>query len=76
MRHVPQVNFRNPLPLPTPPNVEKLESIIRNGELLEMDNRWADALTHYEGGLQIYRNNNLLLQRFLIARFHFDIRRR
>ncbi|MDR2762898.1 MAG: S41 family peptidase, partial [Planctomycetaceae bacterium] len=70
------INFRNPLPLPLPPNVEKLESILRNGELLEKENRWSDALTHYEGGLQIYRNNNLLLRRFLIARFHFDIRRR
>ncbi|MDR2641988.1 MAG: S41 family peptidase [Planctomycetaceae bacterium] len=70
------LNFRNPLPLPVPANAEKLDVILRNGELLESECRWADALTHYEGGLQIYRNNNLLLQRFLIARFHYDIRRR
>ncbi|MDR1478641.1 MAG: S41 family peptidase [Planctomycetaceae bacterium] len=71
-----QTNLRNPLPLPVPAGVEKLDSIIRNGELLESECRWADALTHYEGGLQIYRNNNLLLQRFLVARFHYDVRRR
>jgi carboxyl-terminal processing protease len=71
-----QANFRNPMPLPVPAGVEKLDSILRNGELLETECRWADALTHYEGGLQIYRNNNQLLQRFLIARFHYDIRRR
>ncbi|MDR2172054.1 MAG: S41 family peptidase [Planctomycetaceae bacterium] len=68
--------FRNPLPLPVPANAEKLETILRNGEVLERESRWADALTHYEGGLQIYRNNNQLLERFLIARFHYDIRRR
>ncbi|MDR1483500.1 MAG: PDZ domain-containing protein [Planctomycetaceae bacterium] len=69
-------NFRNPIPLPVPANAERLEVILRNGELLERECRWADALTHYEGGLQIYRNNNQLLERFLIARFHYDIRRR
>ncbi|MDR1291007.1 MAG: S41 family peptidase [Planctomycetaceae bacterium] len=71
-----QATFRNPLPLPVHSGVEKLDSILRNGDLLETECRWADALTHYEGGLQIYRNNNQLLQRFLIARFHYDIRRR
>ncbi|MDR1923497.1 MAG: PDZ domain-containing protein [Planctomycetaceae bacterium] len=68
--------FTNPRPLPIPPNAERIESIIRNGELLESESRWADALTHYEGGLQIYRNNNLILQKFVNARFHYDIRRR
>jgi carboxyl-terminal processing protease len=71
-----QTHFHNPLPLPTPSSDEKLETILRNGDLLEIENRWTDALTHYEGGLQIYRNNNQLLQRFLIARFHYDIKRR
>lgn len=65
-----------PLPLPTPIDRRELDEVLQNGKQLEIESRWGDVLTHYETALRIYRNDTTLMDRFRVARFHYDIGRR
>jgi len=69
----------NPLkevPLPQPVNQEELNLVLLHGTELETEARWMDVLNHYETALQIYRNNGNLIDRYRVARFHYDVGRR
>jgi len=55
---------------------EELEQIIREGQTLEAEARWSEALAFYEAALRTYRNDATLMERFRIARFHSDVGRR
>jgi len=55
---------------------EELEQIVREGQALEAEARWSEALAFYEAALRTYRNDATLMERFRIARFHSDVGRR
>ncbi|MDR1268627.1 MAG: PDZ domain-containing protein, partial [Planctomycetaceae bacterium] len=62
--------------LPPPASQEELDLVLQHGTELETEARWMDVLSHYETALQIYRNDNKLMDRYRIARFHYDVGRR
>ena len=72
------------LPLPSlekstrllPVKQEELDQVIREGQILEAEARWAEVLTYYETALRTYRNDDALLDRYRVARFHCDVGRR
>jgi len=55
---------------------EELEQIVREGDALESEARWSEALTYYETTLRTYRNDTTLMERYRVARFHCDVGRR
>ncbi|MDR2756220.1 MAG: S41 family peptidase [Planctomycetaceae bacterium] len=59
-----------------PVSQEELDLVLRHGMELETEARWMDVLSHYETALQIYRNDDKLMDRYRIARFHYDVGRR
>jgi len=63
-------------PLPPPIDREELSKVLFQGAELEKEGLWADALTHYESALRMFRNESALQERFRFARFHYDIERR
>ncbi|MDR1962297.1 MAG: S41 family peptidase [Planctomycetaceae bacterium] len=62
--------------LPPPIQQEELDLVLQHGIELETEARWMDVLNHYETALQIYRNDNQLMDRYRLARFHYDVGRR
>ncbi len=64
------------LPLPPPIDREELRLVLAQGEEMEKEGRWADALTHYESALRAFHNESTIVERFRTARFHYDIERR
>jgi len=50
--------------------------LLRQGRQLEIDNRWDEALAHYEKAMRAFPDERGLKQRFDLARMHFDVRRR
>ncbi len=52
---------------------DELALLLQNGAALETEARWRDVLCHYETALRIYRNDTQLLERYRVARFHYDI---
>ncbi|MDR0869913.1 MAG: S41 family peptidase [Planctomycetaceae bacterium] len=64
------------VPLPPPLDSEELQKVLQDGLTMEHDARWADVLNHYETALRIYRNDDALVERYRLARFHYDIGRR
>lgn len=69
-------SLKKPLPLPAPTDRNELVEVMQIGRQLEAESRWSDVLTHYETALRIYRNDNDLMERFRLARFHYDLGRR
>lgn len=65
-----------PLPLPPAVDREELSVVLQHGLDLESEQRWGDALTHYDTALRIYHNDEQLAERYRVARFHFDVGRR
>jgi carboxyl-terminal processing protease len=57
-------------------NLDELNQVLQHGIELESESRWMDVLNHYETALQIYRNDDRLLDRYRVARFHYDVGRR
>lgn len=53
-----------------------LEELIREGQVMEQQRRWSDALTHYEDALRQHPEWRELRQRMGVARAHLDIARR
>ncbi len=53
-----------------------MEDLIRQGEALERDRRWGEALTHYENALRNHPDRRELQHRLNVARTHLDIARR
>ena len=63
---------------PTLPTIqpEDIELVIREGRVLEAEERWTEVLAHYESALRAYRNDTALMDRYRVARFHCDVGRR
>jgi carboxyl-terminal processing protease len=53
-----------------------LDDVIRQGELLERERRWSDALSFYEEAVRSHPERNELQNRLVVARAHLDIARR
>jgi carboxyl-terminal processing protease len=56
--------------------VDRIDDVIRQGELLERERRWGDAQAYYEDALKNHPNRNELRQRLDVARTHLDVARR
>jgi carboxyl-terminal processing protease len=63
-------------PVLAPVSQEELETVIRDAQAMESQSRWADAMTHYETAMRLHNYNESLMERYRIARFHYDINRR
>jgi carboxyl-terminal processing protease len=50
--------------------------VLENGQNLERNGRWADALTHYEEALHEYPEDRMLQARFDVARLHYSLEQR
>ncbi len=51
-------------------------AVIERGLAFEQQNRWGDALAHYEEALRKYPQDRSVQQRFDLARMHYGIERR
>ena len=49
---------------------------LRDGRRLEVEQRWGEALTHYEESLRQFPGDGDLKQHFDIARLHYELGRR
>lgn len=58
------------------PAASPLEEILRRGQALEHERRWADAVAHYEDALRRFPDEGALRQRFEHARLHYEVTRR
>ena len=61
---------------PEPATFEGIDEIIRKGLRLESNNRWGEALTHYEDALRRHRGNDSIRQRHDLAKLHYSLERR
>jgi len=55
---------------------DSLDKIFKDGEVLERDGQWADALSLYQTALKKQPNDQTLIQRRSLARIHYDLGRR
>ncbi len=53
-----------------------VEELLRQGHLIEREQRWNDAFAHYEDAVRNYPDRKDLQQRLSVARTHLDISRR
>jgi carboxyl-terminal processing protease len=53
-----------------------VDNLVRSGQQLEIERRWADALTHYEEALRQFPGEAMLQHRYDAARLHYDLQRR
>ncbi len=51
-------------------------ALLKQGQQLEQQRRWGEALAHYENALRQYPNDGALQQRFDATRLHYDLERR
>ncbi|MDR2117187.1 MAG: S41 family peptidase [Planctomycetaceae bacterium] len=74
----PEYSDSNSLRIDLPAQIsqEELALVLQHGMELETEARWTDVLSHYETALQIYRNDDKLMDRYRTARFHYDVGRR
>ena len=71
-----QAQERVRIPLESPVDLAELERVIAAGEQFEREQRWGDALVHYEQAVRKYPHRHKLGQRLLTARMHYDVGRR
>ena len=62
--------------IPPAAMVDRVDDVIRQGELLERERRWGDALAYYEDAIKNHPNRDELRQRLDVARTHLDVARR
>jgi len=69
-----------PAQLPTTVRISdprgEVADLLRNGQRLEQQRRWGEALAHYEEAVRQHPDEALLQQRFHTARLHYDLERR
>ncbi len=53
-----------------------LGEVLRQGRALEVEHRWSEALSHYEGALRRFPDDAGLQGRYTFARLHYDVKRR
>ncbi len=54
-------------------SAEAIAKTVTAGQRLESEQRWADALTHYEKALRQFPGDAQLTQRFEISRLHYSL---
>ena len=54
----------------------ELDDVLQRGRQLETDQRWGEALSHYENALKLHPGESNLEQRVETARIHLDLARR
>ncbi len=59
-----------------PGQQDPIAQLLTEGRQLESDERWGEALTHYEDAARRFPKNTKLKQRVLITRIQFDLDRR
>ncbi|MFO0455253.1 MAG: S41 family peptidase [Planctomycetota bacterium] len=57
-------------------SLDSLDKVFVEGESLERDGKWADALSLYQTALKKQPNDQSLIQRRSLARIHYDLGRR
>ena len=57
-------------------SADNIAALLRQGQQLEQQRRWGEALAHYENAIRQYPNEGSLQQRFDTARLHYDLERR
>ncbi len=50
--------------------------LLRRGRQLEVERRWGEALSHYEGAIRRFPQDGSLQRRFEYTRLHYDLGRR
>ena len=58
------------------PQAAEVGEMLRQGRLLEVEDRWGEALTHYEKAIRNFPEEPSLQRRFDFTRSHYDLRRR
>ena len=56
--------------------VIEVSDLLRRGEELETQRRWADAMVHYEEAVRQFPDDHSLERHFTAARLHYDLGRR
>jgi carboxyl-terminal processing protease len=54
----------------------EVNDLLQQGQRLEQQHRWGEALTHYEEAVRQYPKDSSLQKRFDNARLHYDLERR
>ncbi|MFZ5829344.1 MAG: S41 family peptidase [Planctomycetota bacterium] len=54
----------------------QISQVIEQGQALESQRRWAEALTYYEEAVRQFPGDDALRRRFELARAHYDLGRR
>lgn len=72
---IAQVSFVTPSAT-TAPAAPVLGGLLDQGQKLETERRWGEALTFYEDALRQHPQDAALEQRFSLARIHYDLGRR
>jgi len=68
---LPPLNSQVQSPVPT-----QLEHILDEGTKLEEKRLWSEAMLVYEKGLKVFSANPILLKRYRLCRYHFELARR
>ena len=53
-----------------------IANLLRDGQQLEQQRRWGEALAHYEDAIRQYPDDAAIQQRFDATRLHYDLQRR
>ena len=76
-RKLPFLRRSAPTTIAISNRTRELDDLLRNGQQLELERRWADALTHYEDGLRQYpRRSRFCSAATTPRRLHYDLQRR
>ncbi len=54
----------------------KIGDLLHQGRRLEVEDRWGEALSHYENAIRVFPREDSLRRRFDFTRMHYDLRRR
>jgi len=55
---------------------QRIDEVLRQGKILEKEERWNEALALYENAIRTFHKPPVLMERFRYARFHHDLMRR
>jgi len=59
-----------------PDRASEVREVLRQGQELEVDHRWGEALSHYEEAVRQFPDDHGLQRRFEFTRLHYDLTRR
>lgn len=67
---------QQPVTVPASTRTTDISELLRQGQEFEVQRRWGDALSHYEGALRQFPGESGFQRRFEFARMHYDLQRR